>query len=579
MIQQETLEKSQFSLIPESIDELRALVMSQQKRMESLEAEEENYRLENDILRERVKKLLQQLYGRKSEKNILDDDSEQMFLFGANIEDDAESALFAKLQAECAGDDSDDTITIPEHKRKKGRKPLPEHLPRVEVIHDLSEEAKKCQCGCEMSRIGEESSEKLEMLPPQFWVARHVRYKYACKHCEGLESTESPVKLAPPPVQILPKSIATPSLLAHLFVSKFADALPFYRQESQFMRYGIDLSRAVMCNWAFKIADKSEHLLELLRQELLSGPLISIDETTVQVLKEPGRSADSKSYMWVFRGGGGGGGPAPPDKKIVLFRYSPSRSGEVVRQFIGNYRGYVQTDGYAGYDYLDAIEDIIHMGCWAHARRKFVEVARQHNNTNKKHKKKGGIGIGKCGHAIQAIAKLYGIEKKARRDNLSIEDLYQLRQDEAKPILDEFGDWLQDNRLKIPPTSPLGEAFNYAINQWPRLINYLKSGIVPIDNNLTENAIRPFVVGRKNWLFSDQPRGAHASALFYSLIETAKANGLEPYSYLLYLFDRLPYAATEEDYKILLPLYVTAERLGEFRKEYWLKCDEEALKK
>jgi transposase len=552
--------KASLPTMPADVSGLQTMVLELHEKIEKLKVLEEmarNYELENRLLRERVHQLEHQLYGRKSEKYVLDDHFTPVSLFEDNAEE-------AGSLGDLVLDESEATIPIPAHKRKKkGRKPLPADLPRVEIIHDLCQEDKKCQCGYEMSRIGEESSEKLEMLPAQFWVLRHVRYKYACKHCEGVGSNESPVKLSPVPVQILPKTIATPSLLAHVFVSKFADALPFYRQEKQFLRYGIPLTRATMCTWAFHVSDKLNGLLEQLRQELLSGPLISIDETTVQVLNEPGRSVGSKSYMWVFRSGSD-----PPGPQIVLFRYSPSRSGDVARQFIGDYRGYVQTDGYTGYDFLDAleVEGLLHVGCWAHARRKFVDVARLYDN-NKNTKKIGGMG--KCGHAIRTIGKLYKIERKAREANLSVEELHQLRQDEAKPILDEFGDWLRDNCFKIPPSNPLGEAFNYAINQWPRLINYLKSGVVPIDNNLTENAIRPFVLGRKNWLFSDQPTGAHASALFYSLIETAKANGLEPYSYFLYLFDRLPYAATQEDYKQLLPTHLTAEMLIEFKKEYW----------
>ncbi len=536
---------------------LQALVLELNEKMVE---QAKSYEVETGLLRNRIHQLEHQLYGRKSEKYVLDDPFTSASLF----EDDDEESV---SPGDLVIDEAELRIEIAAHHRKKrGRKPLPADLPRIEIVHDLSAGEKQCGCGCEMSRMGEESSEKLEMLAPQFWVLRHVRYKYACKHCEGLESNESPVKVSPVPVQILPKTFATPSLLAHVFVSKFADALPFYRQEQQFLRYGLPLPRATMCNWAFSVYDKLLVLLELLHQELLSGPLISIDETTFQVLNEWGRGAAGKSYMWVFRGG-----LSPLGSQQVLFRYSPSRSGNVVREFIGDYSGYVQTDGYKGYDFLDGVEGIIHVGCWTHARRKFVDVARLYKNNKSTNKSKKNLGgIGKCGHALQTIGKLYKIEKKARETNVSVEEWYQLRQDEAKPILDEFGDWLHANGPKIPPKSPLGEAFNYTISQWPRLINYLKSGVVPIDNNLTENAIRPFVVGRKNWLFSDQPRGADASALFYSLIETAKANGLEPYSYFLYLFDRLPYAATEKDYKQLLPTHLTAETLIEFKKEYWL---------
>ncbi len=567
MIQQEVA-IAKNNPIPDNINELKSLVISLQKEQERFESFEKNYKLENQILREKITKLLQLLYGRKSEKYVLEDGSNQKSLFEID-----ETALPGKSEEECVVNGSDGMITVAEHKRKTGRKPLPSVLPRVEVLHDLSEAEKMCPCGCQMSRIGEETSEKLEMQPPQFWVMRHVRPKYACKNCEGLDSLESTVKLAASPVQILPKSIATPSLLAHVFVSKFADSLPFYRQEKQFLRNGIELGRGTMCNWAVKIAEKLEVMFELLGHAQRSGPALSMDETPIQVLNEPGRLASSKSYMWVVLGSVSSptGSGMSETKGVVIFHYSPSRSGEVASRLIGDYRGYIQTDGYAAYDFLDGMDGVTHVGCWGHVRRKFVEVARLYNKSSGANK-----GIGKCGHALQTINKLYMIERKARTSNLSSEELYQLRQDESKPILLEFHDWLKENKDLIPPSSLLGEAFHYTLRQWPRLVNYLKSGIVRIDNNLTENAIRPFVVGRKNWLFADQPEGAHASAIFYSFIETAKVNGLEPYSYFLYLFDRLPNAVTEEDHKKLLPINVSAEILAESKKEYWMKLDKKS---
>ena len=558
--------------VPETVEELRLLVQSQQKQLETLrayyvqelqslkeqlEALEKlgkGFEVENQILREKIKELTRRLFGRKSEKNALDDTLAQMSLFTDDVEVGVKEAGIDEVE------ETEETITIPAHKRKKGgRKPLPVELPRVEIIRDLSAEEKQCACGCEMSCIGEEVSEKLEMLPPQMWVVREVRYKYACKHCEGVESDEDAVKIAPLPPQIVPKSIATPSLLAHVLISKFADSLPFYRQEKLFSRYGIEIPRSKMCHWAFHVSDKLKKLLEILWLELRSGPYLSVDETTVQVLNEPGRRASNKSYMWVIRSG-------PPGQKIVLFHYSPSRGREVARRLIGNFQGYVQTDGYGSYDFLDSCEGIVHVGCWAHVRRKFVEVAKLYPSNNKK-----SGGSGKAGHAIQTIGKLYRLEDEARKNNLTAQEIYRLRQSEAKPIVEEFKEWLQTNVADIPPNSALGSAFIYALHQWPRLINYLESGVVPIDNNLTENAIRPFVVGRKNWLFSDQPKGAHASAIFYSLIETAKGNGLEPYAYFLYLLDRLPFASTENDLKKLLPTCISPERLTEFKADYWMK--------
>lgn len=540
--------------MPASAEKLHQLVIDLHLKMGEMA---KSYEQENQLLREKIHHLQYQLYGRKSEKYVLNDNFEQMFLFGEN---DKEGAFVDGVEALSL----EETVTIPEHQRKikkSGRKPLPDDIPRVEVIHDLSPKQRVCECGCEMSRIGEESSEKLEMQPPQFWVLRNIRYKYACKGCEGVDSRESGVKLAPAPVQLLPKSFATPSLLAHLLISKFSDALPFYRQEKQFQRYGIKLPRATMCNWTLALAEKFQSLLKLLRRELLSGPYLGIDETTIQVLNEPGRSFNTKSYMWVFQGG-------PPGKRVIIFQYSPRRTRAVVRQFLGDYHGYIQTDGYTAYDYLDHVEGITHVGCWAHARRKFVDVYRLYA---KDIKNENTEGKGKSGYAIKKIRQLYKIEREADDAKCSEKERYHMRQEQAGEILDDFEVWLKENVVNVPAKSKLGQAFKYIIGQWPRLSNYLKSGVVPIDNNLTENAIRPFVVGRKNWLFSDQPSGAEASALFYSFIETARANGLEPYSYLLYLFDRFPYADTEEELKKLLPTCTTPARLVEHKKEYWLK--------
>lgn len=524
--------------LSDDVSELQSTVVDLYKQLNEVSG---RYECENKLLREKIKHLQQQLYCRKSEKFPLSDDNySASFLFGDLPQESKEEP--EPLVEE---------ITIPSHKRKKrGRKRLSESLPRVEVVHDLPEAEKRCGCGGEKGRIGEEVSEQLEMQPARFWVVRHIRYKYACKKCEGLDGgkDEKSVSIAPPPIQLIPKSIATPSLLAHILVSKYADSLPFYRQEQQFARHGVKVSRTNMCNWTQEASRKSQVLIELLHEYLLSNPYIQIDETPFQVLREPDRSFESKSYMWLFRGG-------PPGKEVVLYRYAPGRSGEVAADFLGDYRGFVQTDGYSGYNFLDRNPDIVHVGCWAHVRRKFFEVVRG------KVKSKGAMG--KAGEALQTIRALYAIERDARNRQLSREDVYRERQEKAKPILDKFELWVKELSLKVPPKSLLGKAFLYTLSQWPRLVRYLEDGIINIDNNWIENSIRPFAVGRKNWLFSDRPVGAAASATIYSLIQTAKSNNLEPYRYLCYLFDRLPYAQSREEFKKLLPQNLTPEILTE----------------
>lgn len=543
--------------LPTDVKELQTMVIELHEKLEKLGNLERNYELENKLLREQIKQLTQQIYGRKSEKfsSLLDDGFEQSFLF--EVTETQEENLRESENSE------DDEITIPEHKRKKpGRKSLPDNLERVEIVHDISEEEKQCNCGCEKTRIGEEISEQLEMIPAQFWVVRHIRPKYACINCEGLENAEGEgaVKIAPAPVQLIPKSIATPSLLSHILVSKFCDSLPFYRQEQQFRRLGLDLSRGTMCIWAVKVSEKCKRLVELLRQGILSGPLINIDETTLQVLCEPDRRVDSKSYMWVFRGG-------PPGKVVVVYIYDESRSGSVASDFLGDYRGYVQTDGYSGYDFLDNREGIVHVGCWAHSRRKFFKVVKALGG---KGKVKNLQGFGKAGEALQTIRNLYAIEKKARNMELPPDLIYEERQQQSKPIVDKFKLWLQELAPTVPAKSLLGKALNYTLGQWPRLIKYLDNGIIKMDNNLVENDIRPFVVGRKNWLFFDQPGGAEAGAILYTLIQTAKANGLEPYKYFCYIFDKLPGidVADDEQMKVLLPTNLAPDVLAAHQKEY-----------
>ena len=486
---------------------------------------------ENKILQEQIKSLQDRLFGRKSEKTPKD--GKQMSLF-----DMPEPDLPILHE--------DETVTIIEHTRKKrGRKPLPADLPRIDVVHELSEDDRKCDCGCLKGKIGEEVSEQLDYIPAKVRVIRHIRYKYACKNCEGVEDEGPTVSIARMPDQIIQKSIATPGLLAHILTAKFADALPFYRQEKQFVRIGIELARSTMCKWGMKVADACEILIGMMKDDIIDSPMIGIDETPLQVLKGPRKS---KSYMWLFRGG-------PPGRPIVLFEYHPTRSGDVASTFLNDYKGIVQTDGYAGYDFLDTKKDIVHVGCWVHARRKFKEVTKALGNK--------ANSSGNAGSALLYISKLYKIEKEARKQGLSAKQLYNLRQSQAIPILTEFKKWLDERVDKVPPKSMLGKAINYTLGQWHRLVQYTTEGFIRPDNNLVENAIRPFVIGRKNWLFSDTVQGAKASAAIYSLIETAKSNGIEPYWYLKHLFQHLPEAMTNDDFQALLPHNVEKEIISE----------------
>lgn len=534
------------SVLPDSVSKLKDMLVSVTEKGQKLEEKNENLisqkqdlESQNIILNEELRLLRLKLYARISERFTLDDETVQRSLFPELFNDN----LLLKPK-------EDDYQIVPEHKRQKpGRKKLPETLERIEIIHDIPEEEKQC-CGIAQIIIGYETSEKLRIEPAILTVEVHKRPKYACEVCEGLESDGKVISIAPMPPVMIPKSISTPSLLAHVFVSKFCDALPFYRQEQQFKRYGVELTRATMSNWAIRVASILEPLVELLRLYILSGPLINLDETTVQVLDEPGRKAKSKSYFWVARGG-------PLINPAILFRYDQSRGGAVAKDLLKDYDGFVQTDGYAGYNFLNDHPKMTHFTCWAHVRRKFNDVIKASGSTDK--------GKGLAAEAMYIIRELYKIEKKATKADLNEQEIYLLRQKESKPIIEKFKNWLDANVGKIPPKSLLGKAFLYTLGQWDNIVKYINNGIVRMDNNLAENAIRPFVIGRKNWLFSKTPEGAKASALFYSIIETAKANNLDTFKYLKYLFKEVPcilekYKNTTEASKelfLLLPMNIT----------------------
>jgi len=512
--------------LPDNPEELKAIILGM----------DEKYRLHIESLEQQIRILKKAIFGPKSEKRPVEEEGpSQLHLFN-------EVEVLVEQVAQ-------KPQVIPEHTRQKPkRKPLPQDLPRIEVIHDIDKSEKVCQCGAELSRIGEEVCEKLDYIPAKLQVIRHIRPKYACKNCEGVESDGPTVKIAPPPPEIIPKGIATPGLIAHVAVSKYCDALPLYRQEKIFSRYGIDLTRSTMAGWIVKVTECCNPLMHLHYRELQSGPLVNIDETPLQVLNEPGRANTTKSYMWVFRGG-------PPDKPIIIFRYSETRSGEVPREVLTGYSGYCQTDAFSGYNGLeDANPGIRLVGCFAHARRNFIKVIDARGKSAKN--KPGSAEV-----ALEYIGRLYKIEKLARQRELSAEEIVCLRKEQAVPVLEEFKAWMDKRIDRTPPKGLLGQALNYALTRWPKLIRYIENGYITPDNNAAENAIRPFVVGRKNWLFSGHPNGAHASATLYSLIETAKASGLEPYQYLHFLFSKIPYAKTEKDYRALMPRNLTAEIL------------------
>ena len=421
-------------------------------------------------------------------------------------------------------------VTVKPHTRqRRGRPALPPELPREEIIHDLPEADKVCpHDGTALEQIGEETSEQLDIIPASVKVIRHVRLKYACPCCQQHVAT------AAKPAQPLGKSIAAPGLLAYIATAKYVDALPLYRQTQQFARLGVEIDRTTLANWMVKCGELIQPLINRLGELVLDHPVIGMDETTVQVLDEPDKSAQSRSYMWVM-------GAGPPGQRLLVYHYEPSRSGDVPLERLEGFDGALMADGYAGYGAACRTHGITRLGCWAHARRKFFDAAKSQPK-------------GKTGRPDQALAminKLYLVERQARE--LDPEQRHQLRQEKAKPVIDQLEAWLTKTLPRVAPKTALGKALHYLQAQWPELVRYLEDGRYPIDNNVIENAIRPFAIGRKNWLFSKTQAGARASANLYSLIETAKGHGIEPYAYLRHVFKELPLAETVDDIDALLP--------------------------
>lgn len=417
-------------------------------------------------------------------------------------------------------------------RKQPKRKPLPKDLPREVVVHDIPEEDKVCAC-CNgaLHKIGEDKSEKLEFIPAQVKVIEHIRPKYACRVCEK-NGTENTIKQAPVPASIIPKGYATPSLLSQIITSKYQYGLPLYRQESMFKQYGIDLSRKTMAQWMIKSQLALQILYERLREILLQQSVIQADETTLKVIGEE----KTTCYMWLYCCGKDSPNDSPIPN-IVLYDYQNSRRGQCAADFLEDYSGYLQVDGYQGYAKTLAIL----VACMAHARRKFVEAETA--------QPKGKTG--KANWALNHIQKLYRIETKIKDE--TPEEKYRIRQAEALPLLTQFKDWLDKSALHVPPKTALGKAISYSLNQWPKLIRYIEDGNLNIDNNRAERAIKPFVIGRKNWLFSNTVNGANASATLYSLIETAKANGLVPFDYLNYLLNEIPILQPGDTIDHLLP--------------------------
>lgn len=472
------------------------------------------------LLTEKVDFLTQKLFGRKTEKTSalgIDNATEQVSIF-----DEPEACAATAEEDEEADEPSLKDVGAYRKRKKPGlMKEKLADIPHEKKVYTLDEEDRFCnKCGSPLSVVGEEFVRtELEFIPAKVRAIDIYRETYECRPCRKQETPHMEKPSVPEPVIL--HSLATPSTIAHVINQKYVMALPLYRQESEWKQLGVELSRSTLGNWIIvAYRDWLYAVVEHLKKELISQAYLHADETPVQVLNEPGRKNTTKSYMWVYSS------IQDAEHPVRIFDYQPGRSGTFPQTFLKGFKGYLHTDAYQGYE---AVEDVTRVFCFAHLRRYFVEAMPKDGKNH---------SASLCVKALGYINKLF--EKESDLKGLSPENRHAQRLKKEKPILEAFWAWAESAQLEVLPKTKLGKAFGYAFNQKEGLMNYLDDGNLSISNNLAENSIRPFTIGRKNWLFSGCPKGATASAGVYSLIETAKANGLNPKKYIEFILSSLP---------------------------------------
>ncbi|MCU2683539.1 IS66 family transposase [Enterobacter hormaechei subsp. xiangfangensis] len=463
----------------------------------------------------------------------------QLQLFDeAELEADMD-ALLAQLP--------DDLPQTAEAKAKPRQRGFSASLLRERIELTLSDEQKAGASKVFFTKVKEE----LQFIPAQLKVLEIWQEKAVFER-DG----EEVILAANRPVHPLGKCIATPSLLGYIITSKYADGLPLYRLEQMFKRLGQEVSRTNMAHWIIRLDEVFQPLMNLLREEQNLATYLQADETRIQVLKEEGKTAQSDKWMWVTRGG-------PPGRPSVLFEYDPSRAGSIPVRLLDGFSGVLQADGYSGYSQVCKQSGLTRIGCWDHARRKFIEATQA---TPSVAKGKSKPGASKADVALGYIGKLYAIEREQKER--SDAERYQARQTRSVPLLAELKTWLENNVGKVMKGSLTRKAMEYTLGQWPYLVGYCERGDLHISNVLAENAIRPFAVGRKAWLFADSAQGAKASATCYSLLETAKANDLEPSAYINHVLAQIGEADTLEKLEALLPWNVPLEPIAKKVAQY-----------
>ncbi len=509
--------------LPNNIEALKALFIEEMKKHETvLNRQQDLLKKQNeslDIAKHRIA-TLEELLRRWNNKE-----------YGSSSEKwPSQGCLFNEAETEVAETEAAIKQVVNYERKRPKRRPLPEGLPRDIRTYKLEGDDLNCECGGTLKEFSEEISEQLDVIPAKIQVIRHVRKKYSCPCCR------SNIKIAKMPLQPIPKSNASSGLLAYIATSKYADALPLHRQETIFGRLGIDMERNTLARWMISLGELLRPLYNLMQDDLLDAKVLMMDETPVQVLKGTGKKPSSANYMWVRCRSG-------PDKTIILFHYDPYRSAACAKGLLSGFSGHLVTDGYEAYgSVVRSRDDIIHCGCWDHARRKFFEAHEAQTKSSVKSLAEEGLNH---------IQKLYLIERSVKDSD--DESRRIARNLYSRSVLDHLKKWLDQSIDSVPPKSLTGKAMSYLRDQWEKLNRFLEDGAIPISNARAENSIRPFVIGKKNWLFSDTRAGAESSSILYSIIETAKANGKEPYAYLKWVISEIPSITTVDQMMLLLP--------------------------
>lgn len=482
-------------------------VTEKRREVDALERELHYRQTRIDQLTHEISVLRRQQFGRRSEQL----NNEQMSLLDEAIDGDLAAIDIELEQLE------------PSRKRQDEqprRAPLPPQLPRVDIRHEP--DSRVCQCGCERVRIGEDISEKLDYTPGVFTVERHIRGKWVCRNCETLMQ-------APVPAHVIDKGIPTAGLLASVLVNKFADHLPLYRQEQIFARAGLAIPRSTLGAWVGTCGAQLQPLVDALHREILQQGVLHADETPVQMLS-PGKGKTHRAYLWAYT-------PTQfSNLRAVIYDFADSRAGEHARTFLDGWHGKLVCDDYGGYK-ASFLQGVTEIGCAAHARRKFFELHANHSSQLAE-------------QALPFFTELYDIERDAAA--LDIDARHRLRQSRAKPVSDALYEWLVTQRKLVSDGSAIAKALDYSLKRWQALTRYLEDGHVPIDNNWVENQIRPWAIGRANWLFAGSLRAGQRAAATMSLIRSAQLNGHEPHAYLKDILTRLP-THKARDIAALLP--------------------------